>query len=168
MLTNVMQVYNLFPFVDVHRWWFIFALDNFPNEWVVIERSPCMSSELYFLRVSHIPHQYWLFRCFLHTSYFGTCRKSRVVSIESSKTKSVYICLGSLYHCVRFATIAFFTVGAVLTYSPPNVLVLACRIVCNGYFPTYSNIALLDFVLDCTLSNIVIRRLYDQSLCKTQ
>ena len=80
-------------------------------------------------------------------------------SFESSKTKSVYICLGTLY-CVRFLTIAFFTVCAILTYSPPGVLAFPCGIVCN------SNTALLD-LLDCTLSNIVVRRLYDLTLCKT-
>ena len=55
--------------------------------------------------------------CCWHTSYFEPVvnHVTRDTSIESSKTKSVYICIGSLY-CVRFVTIAFFTVGAVLTY----------------------------------------------------
>ena len=55
---------------------------------------------------------------------------------------------------MRFATVAFFTVGAVLTYSPPGVLEFPCRIVWNGCFPMYSNTVLLDFVLDCMLSDI--------------
>ena len=42
MLPNIMQV--VFTCVKDHRWWFIFALDNFLNEWVVMHyRKMCLN-----------------------------------------------------------------------------------------------------------------------------